>query len=66
MPLGGQSWATLESLAASRFNAWRQHEPGIIGIGTQPQFAIGQRALLVQLPTATCCGTASRSSTMPP
>jgi hypothetical protein len=50
VPLGGQSWATLKSLAATRFNAWREHEPGILGIGTQPQFAIGQRALLIQTP----------------
>lgn len=48
VPLAGQGWTTLEALAATRFNAWRQHEPGIIGIGTQPQFAIGQRALLIQ------------------
>jgi hypothetical protein len=40
----------LPALAASHFNAYRQHEPGIIGIGTQPQFAIGQRALLVCTP----------------
>ena len=33
-----------------RFNAYRQHEPGIIGIGTQPSFAIGQRALLICTP----------------
>ena len=31
-------------------NAFRQHEPGLIGIGTQPKFAIGQRALLVCTP----------------
>ena len=31
-------------------NAFRQHEPGLIGIGTQPTFAIGQRALLVCTP----------------
>ena len=30
--------------------AYRQHEPGLIGIGTVPQFAIGQRALLVRTP----------------
>ena len=50
VPLGGQSWATLQSLSATRFNGWRQHEPGILGIGTQPQFAIGQRALLICTP----------------
>lgn len=50
VPVGGQSWSTLEKLADGRFNAYRQHEPGMIGIGTQPQFAIGQRAILIQTP----------------
>ena len=50
VPLAGQSWTTLPALAATRFKAWRQHEPGIIGIGTQPAFAIGQRALLILTP----------------
>jgi len=50
VPSGGQTWTTLESLAASHFNAYRQYEPGIIGIGTQPRFAIGQRALLICTP----------------
>jgi hypothetical protein len=47
VPPGGQTWTTLPALAARAFNSYRQHEPGLIGIGTQPQFAIGQRALLV-------------------
>jgi len=50
VPPGGQTWTTLPALAARAFNAYRQHEPGVIGIGTQPQFAIGQRALLVMTP----------------
>src|SRR5712675_2997635 len=50
VPPTGQSWTTLTSLAGRNFNAWRQHEPGLIGIGTQPSFAIGQRALLVCTP----------------
>lgn len=50
VPVGGQSWSTLEKLADSRFNAYREHEPGMIGIGTQPQFAIGQRAILIRTP----------------
>jgi len=29
-------------------NEFREHEPGLIGIGTTPSFAIGERALLVQ------------------
>ncbi len=50
VPLAGQGWTTLAALAAGRFNAWRQHEPGIIGIGSQPAFAIGQRALILCTP----------------
>ncbi|HEY2136931.1 MAG TPA: MBL fold metallo-hydrolase [Xanthobacteraceae bacterium] len=50
VPPAGQSWTTLGSLASRSFNAYRQYEPGLIGIGTQPAFAIGQRALLVCTP----------------
>ena len=50
VPPGGQSWTTLAALGARHFNSYRQHEPGMIGIGTQPPFAIGQRALLVCTP----------------
>jgi hypothetical protein len=50
VPPAGQSWTTLSKLSASRFNAWREHEPGILGIGTEPSFAIGQRALLLCTP----------------
>ena len=48
VPLRGQSWTTLDLLKVGHLNAFRQYEPGIIGIGTQPSFAIGQRALLVR------------------
>jgi hypothetical protein len=47
VPPRGQTWTTLGALAAGHFNSYRQYEPGVIGIGTQPSFAIGQRALLV-------------------
>jgi hypothetical protein len=50
VPPAGQSWTTLKSLAARSFNCYRQHEPGVVGIGTQPSFAIGQRALLIRTP----------------
>jgi hypothetical protein len=50
VPPGGQTWTIIERLAASHFNAYREYEPGVIGIGTQPQFAIGQRALLLCTP----------------
>lgn len=50
VPAGGQGWTTLAALAAGRSNRFRQYEPGIIGIGTEPGFAIGQRALLIRTP----------------
>jgi hypothetical protein len=46
----GQQWTTLDQLRAERQNEIRELEPGLSGIGTQPSFAIGQRALLVQTP----------------
>jgi hypothetical protein len=48
VPPRGQTWTTLEALKLSHMNAWREYEPGIIGIGSQPSFAIGQRALLLR------------------
>ncbi len=50
VPPRGQTWTTLAALTAAHFNSYRQYEPGVIGIGTQPQFAIGQRALVVCTP----------------
>ena len=48
---GGQQWTTLEEMkAAGHTNEIRELEPGLTGIATQPSFAIGQRALLVQTP----------------
>lgn len=47
----GQQWITLEGLQArGHRNAYRELEPGLVGIGTVPDFAIGQRALLVRTP----------------
>jgi glyoxylase-like metal-dependent hydrolase (beta-lactamase superfamily II) len=46
----GQAWTTLEALQQDHVNDIRQLEPGLIGIGTRPQVAIGQRALVVQQP----------------
>jgi hypothetical protein len=50
VPAGGQGWTTLEAMRGKHRNAFKQHEPGVIGIGTEPHFAIGQRAVLVQTP----------------
>jgi len=45
---GGQEWTTLEDLARDHHNVIKEVEPGLIGIRTEPQVGIGQRALLVQ------------------
>lgn len=44
----GQQWTTQDALARTHHTEVRQMEPQLVGIGTQPSFAIGQRALLVQ------------------
>jgi hypothetical protein len=48
VPPRGQTWTTLAAHAQSHMNAWREYDSGIIGIGSTPQFAIGQRALLLR------------------
>jgi hypothetical protein len=45
---GGQEWTTLKRLAADHRNRFEEEAPRLLGIGTEPEFAIGQRALLVQ------------------
>ncbi len=40
----------MAELAESHASELREEEPGLLGIGTQPSFAIGQRALLVSTP----------------
>jgi glyoxylase-like metal-dependent hydrolase (beta-lactamase superfamily II) len=45
----GQKWTTIASMQDNGFkNTFREYEPQLTGIGTEPHFAIGQRALLVQ------------------
>jgi len=45
----GQQWTTLARMQEDGFrNEFREHEPHLIGIGTTPTFAIGERALLLQ------------------
>ena len=46
----GQRWTTLAELRAGHRADIRTEEPGLIGIGSMPAFAIGQRALLVETP----------------
>jgi hypothetical protein len=43
----GQAWTTMAALADDHANRVEEVEPGLVGIGTEPSFAIGQRALLV-------------------
>jgi hypothetical protein len=47
VPRIGQRWTTLDALAHDHRNAFQRVDAGIYGIGTTPDFAIGQRALLV-------------------
>jgi glyoxylase-like metal-dependent hydrolase (beta-lactamase superfamily II)/DNA-directed RNA polymerase subunit RPC12/RpoP len=46
----GQRWTTLEELRRDHRAEMREEAPGLLGIGCEPSFAIGQRALLVQAP----------------
>ena len=46
VPDSGQQWTTLEDLQREHTNAIRPQRE-LTGVGTEPKFAIGQRALLV-------------------
>ena len=46
----GQAWTTLPAMRKTYFNAFRQIEPDLMGVGTFPAFAIGQRALILRTP----------------
>lgn len=50
VPRTGQAWTTPADLAAGHVNSWRLLEPDLFEIHTKPDFAIGQRALLVRTP----------------
>ena len=50
VPPGGQAWTTLDALRRQHRNSYRALEPQLLGIGMTPEFAIGQRALLVRSP----------------
>ena len=47
----GQQWTTHDALRLTHRNSVRFEEPGLVGVGVDPQLAIGQRALLVRTPT---------------
>jgi hypothetical protein len=42
---GGQLWTSMEELRAAHANRIETVEPGLTGIGSEPPFAINQRAL---------------------
>jgi hypothetical protein len=44
----GQQWTTLERLQPDYHNRIDEEAPQLLGIGSEPEFAIGQRALLLQ------------------
>jgi hypothetical protein len=45
----GQAWTTIATMQKDGFhNTLRPLEPGLTGIGTEPAFAIAQRAMLLQ------------------
>ncbi|HET8622434.1 MAG TPA: hypothetical protein VFM14_02625 [Gemmatimonadales bacterium] len=46
----GQAWTTLDALRQTHRNRIEPEPPGLLGIGTEPKFAIGQRALVVSHP----------------
>ena len=46
----GQQWTTPTDLRRDHRNIVEPREPGLVGIRTEPRFAIGQQALLIQTP----------------
>jgi hypothetical protein len=47
----GQQWTTLAQMRQQSYQSkYVEHEPGLIGVGATPSFAIGQRALLLRHP----------------
>ncbi len=46
----GQAWTTLDALRAGHFTTVREQERDLVGLGIEPKFGIGQRALLLRTP----------------
>ena len=46
----GQAWTTLKRMAPGHRNRFKDEAPQLLGIGTEPEFAISQRALLLRSP----------------
>ena len=47
VPVSGQAWTSMEALRADHHNRFADEGP-FLGIGTEPKFGIGQRALVVE------------------
>lgn len=47
----GQRWTTTTELSRAHATDLRKEEPDLLGVGMNPEFGIGQRALLVQTPS---------------
>ena len=47
VPADGQRWTTPERIVEGRRADVRELDPGLLGVGLTPSFAIGQRLLLV-------------------
>ena len=50
VPGAGQQWTSMEALARRHAIGWREVAPDMLGCGVFPDFAIGQRALLLRSP----------------
>jgi hypothetical protein len=46
----GQQWTTMAQIGQTHTTVVREEEPDLLGIGVEPAYAIGQRALLVRTP----------------
>jgi hypothetical protein len=44
----GQQWTSLGEMIGKHGNKFEEHEPGVTSIITEPKFAIGQRAYVIQ------------------
>jgi hypothetical protein len=51
-PGTGQQWTDLDRLRLTHRNSLKFKEPGLIGVGVEPHFAIGQWALFLRTPKA--------------
>lgn len=50
IPPQGQQWTTVEEIRESHTNRFDDIEPGVTRIVTEPKFAIGQQAYLIETP----------------